>query len=156
MEKEMYIWGIIIVAVLVIIYMLYKYKKEALEAVAYYVVIQAEEYFGNGGGKEKLKFAITRLKEKIPGYLAWLISEKIIIEMIEKSLANLQTIFKGTKEKQIEIINTVINNIKLEPLDKFKLNNLKSNIENGIEGYIEGRTNFSGDNSLAAGIKFKI
>ena len=83
-------WIILICGILLALIILYKHKREYLEKITYYFVIQAEELFKNGHGKEKLQFVIKKLKEKIPWYFSILISEKVIIEIIENTLKILQ------------------------------------------------------------------
>lgn len=141
--------------------LLYKYKrdtlKEIIKATAYYIVIQAEEEFMSGQGKEKLQYAIKELKKKIPKYFAWLIPETFIINSIEEALKYLQKIFKGSKEKQLTIVNkileTVTNGAQQDILRTAKKMEQDINSKGYIEGYLEGRTDFKGNSNLVGGVK---
>lgn len=146
--------GIIILAIIGI-GLLYKYKREALKAAAYYIVVQAEENFISGQGKEKLQYAIKELKKKIPWYLAWIISEKLIISLIEDVLTGLQNTFKGVKEKQINVINKVLE-AATTGQDIVKITKQMEqdvNSKGYIEGFVEGRTDFKGESNIVGGLR---
>lgn len=155
MNKEtLFLIGILVLIIVGII-LLYKYKREALKAAAYYIVVQAEENFISGQGKEKLQYAIKELKKKIPWYLAWIISEKLIISLIEDVLTGLQSTFKGVKEKQINVINKVLE-AATTGQDIVKITKQMEqdiNSKGYVEGYLEGRTNFKGDSNIVGGLR---
>lgn len=157
MNRETILFCVVILVVIVITILLYKYKKEALRAAAYYVVVQAEEHFISGQGKEKLQYAIKELKKKIPWYLAWIISEKLIISLIEDVLEGLQETFKSSKEKQLTIVNkileTVTNGAQQDILRTAKKMEQDINSKGYIEGYLEGRTDLKGNSNLVGGVK---
>lgn len=161
MNKEtLLLIGIIILAIIGI-GLLYKYKrdilKEIIKATAYYIVIQAEEEFVSGQGKEKLQYAIKELKKKIPKYFAWLIPETFIINSIEEALKYLQKIFKGSKEKQLTILNKILetatNGTPQEILKTTRQMEQDVNSKGYIEGFIEGRTDFKGDSNIVGGLR---
>ncbi len=155
MNKEtLFLIGIIILVIIGII-LLYKYKRETLKAAAYYIVVQAEENFISGQGKEKLQYAIKELKKKIPWYLAWIISEKLIISLIEDVLTGLQSTFKGAKEKQLNVINKVLK-AATTGQDMVKITKQMEqdiNSKGYVEGYLEGRTDFKGDSNIVGGLR---
>lgn len=142
--------GVIIIFI-GILFLMYKYKKEYLGVVAYYAVIQAEELYKSGEGQKKLEYAVNYVKNRLPWWLSWLISINAIKKIIEKVLANLQNIFKGSKEKQLAIIN----DLRTFGTSETRLNKLQCEIDtNGyVEGYVEGRTNLKGDSNIVAGIR---
>lgn len=157
MNKEtLFLIGIIILVIIGII-LLYKYKRETLKAAAYYIVVQAEEHFISGQGKEKLQFAIRELKKTIPWYISWLISEIFIINLIEDVLEGLQETFKSSKEKQLTIVNkileTVTNGAQQDILRTAKKMEQDINSKGYIEGYLEGRTDLKGNNNIVGGVK---
>lgn len=155
MNKEtLFLIGILVLIIVGII-LLYKYKREALKAAAYYIVVQAEENFISGQGKEKLQYAIKELKKKIPWYLAWIISEKLIISLIEDVLTGLQSTFKGAKEKQLNVINKVLKAATTgEDMVKItKQMEQDINSKGYVEGYLEGRTDFKGDSNIVGGLR---
>lgn len=143
--------GLVIIGII----LLYKYKREALKAAAYYIVVQAEENFISGQGKEKLQYAIKELKKKIPWYLAWIISEKLIISLIEDVLTGLQSTFKGVKEKQINVINKVLEAATTgqDIVKVTKQMEQDVNSKGYIERFIEGRTDFKDNSSIVGGIR---
>lgn len=155
MNKEtLFLIGILVLIIVGII-LLYKYKREALKAAAYYIVVQAEENFISGQGKEKLQYAIKELKKKIPWYLAWIISEKLIISLIEDVLTGLQSTFKGAKEKQLNVINKVLK-AATTGQDMVKITKQMEqdiNSKGYVEGYLEGRTDFKGDSNIVGGLR---
>lgn len=155
MNKEtLFLIGIIILVIIGII-LLYKYKRETLKAAAYYIVVQAEENFISGQGKEKLQYAIKELKKKIPWYLAWIISEKLIISLIEDVLTGLQSTFKGAKEKQLNVINKVLK-AATTGQDMVKITKQMEqdiNSKGYVEGYLEGRADFKGDSNIVGGLR---
>lgn len=157
MNRETILFCVVILVVIVITILLYKYKKEALRAAAYYVVVQAEEHFISGQGKEKLQFAIRELKKTIPWYISWLISETFIINLIEDVLEGLQETFKSSKEKQLTVVNkvleTVTNGAQQDVLRVTKKMEQDINSKGYVEGYLEGRTDLKGNNNIVGGVK---
>lgn len=157
MNRETIFVFIAILAVIIITILLYKYKKETLRAAAYYIVVQAEENFISGQGKEKLQFAIRELKKNIPWYISWLISETFIINLIEDVLEGLQETFKSSKEKQLTVVNkvleTVTNGAQQDVLRVTKKMEQDINSKGYVEGYLEGRTDLKGNNNIVGGIK---
>ena len=157
MNRETIFVFIAILAIIIITILLYKYKKETLRAAAYYIVVQAEENFISGQGKEKLQFAIRELKKNIPWYISWLISETFIINLIEDVLEGLQETFKSSKEKQLTVVNkvleTVTNGAQQDVLRVTKKMEQDINTKGYVEGYLEGRTDLKGNNNIVGGIK---
>ena len=157
MNRETIFVFIAIFAIIIITILLYKYKKETLRAAAYYIVVQAEENFISGQGKEKLQFAIRELKKNIPWYISWLISEIFIINLIEDVLEGLQETFKSSKEKQLTVVNkvleTVTNGAQQDVLRVTKKMEQDINTKGYVEGYLEGRTDFKGNSNLVGGVK---
>lgn len=157
MNRETIFVFIAIFAIIIITILLYKYKKETLRAAAYYIVVQAEENFISGQGKEKLQFAIRELKKNIPWYISWLISETFIINLIEDVLEGLQETFKSSKEKQLTVVNkvleTVTNGAQQDVLRVTKKMEQDINSKGYVEGYLEGRTDLKGNNNIVGGIK---
>ena len=157
MNRETIFVFIAIFSIIIITILLYKYKKETLRAAAYYIVVQAEENFISGQGKEKLQFAIRELKKNIPWYISWLISETFIINLIEDVLEGLQETFKSSKEKQLTVVNkvleTVTNGAQQDVLRVTKKMEQDINSKGYVEGYLEGRTDFKGNSNLVGGVK---
>ena len=157
MNRETILFCVAILVAIVITILLYKYKKEALMVSAYYAVVQAEEHFISGQGKEKLQFAIRELKKSIPWYISWLISETFIINLIEDVLEGLQETFKSSKEKQLTVINKVLETVTTgnaaDILRATKKMEQDINSKGYIEGYLEGRTDFKGNSNLVGGVK---
>lgn len=157
MNKETLFLIITIILVMVGIYYLYKYKKETLWVIACYVVTRAEEGFASGQGKQKLEYAITEFKKRIPVYISWIISEKFIISLIEEALKALQEVFKETKEKQLTIVNEILKTATTGATkDILKVAGQMQkdiNSKGFVEGYLEGRTDFKGNSNLVGGLK---
>lgn len=151
MNRETILFIIVLISCIGLLIVLWKYKKEYLYNIAYYAVIQAEELYRSKQGQEKLAFAIRSIKTKLPWWLSWLVSEKLIRSTIEQVLSNLQSTFKSSKYKQLAIID----NIRTYGITDTRLNKLQTEINsNGyVEGYIEGRTNLKGDSNIVAGIR---
>ncbi|WP_462335226.1 hypothetical protein [Fusobacterium varium] len=157
MNKEALFLIVTIILVIVSLYCLYKYKKESLWVIACYAVTRAEEEFISGQGKQKLEYAIKEFKKRIPRYLSWLISEKIIISLIEEALKTLQKTFKSSKDKQLTIVNEILktattgaqkNILKVaEEMQK------DINSKGYIEGYLEGKTDLRGNNNIVGGLR---
>lgn len=151
--KEVLIVIAVIILVIGIIFLLYKYKREYLNVLAYYAVIQAEELYTVGHGKEKLQIAIRGVKEKLPWYLAWLVSEKVITGVIENVLTTLQVQFKNSKNKQIENLDTIIK-VGCTTANVSDVVKTAEDIKRGyIEGYAQAQTDFKGNSSGTVGIK---
>lgn len=157
MNRETILFCVAILVAIVITILLYKYKKEALMVSAYYAVVQAEEHFISGQGKEKLQFAIRELKKSIPWYISWLISETFIINLIEDVLEGLQETFKSSKEKQLTVINKVLETVTTgntaDILRTAKKMEQDINSKGYVEGYLEGRTDFKENSNLVGGLK---
>lgn len=152
-EIKLYTREILIVVFLslVIFVVLLKYKKEALKTIAYYAVIQAEELYKSKEGEEKLLYSLIYVRQKLPFFLRFLISERAIRGATEYTLETLQGIFKGSKEKQLKIID----NIRTYGVNTSRLNQMSKEIDkNGyIEGYIEGKTDLHGNNNIVGGLR---
>lgn len=157
MNRETIFICVAILVAIVITILLYKYKKEALMVSAYYAVVQAEEHFISGQGKEKLQFAIRELKKTIPWYISWLISETFIINLIEDVLDGLQETFKNSKEKQLTVINKVLETVTTgntaDILRTAKKMEQDINSKGYVEGYLEGKTDLKGNNNIVGGVK---
>ena len=150
MSKEMIMMIAGAIIVILVLILIFKYRREYLKTLAYYTVIQAEELYKSKQGQEKLSFAITTIKSSLPWWLSWLISDKLIKNSIENVLHTLQDMFRATKDKQLALLMTVA-----EDVEKDKLNYLNNEIEkNGyVEGYLEARTNLRGENNVVSGVK---
>lgn len=142
---------ITIVLVLVCLFLIAKYKKEYIQVVAYYVVIQAEQLYKSKEGQQKLEYAVRNVKAKLPWWISWLVSINTIKKIIENILSNLQGIFKSSKYKQLAIID----NIRTYGVNDTRLNKLQYEINsNGyVEGYVEARTDLKGNNNIIGGIR---
>ena len=144
---------ITITLMLVCLFLVFKYKREYLQVIAYYAVVQAEDYYKNGHGKEKLKMAIKEVKGRLPFYISWLVSENVITGLIENALETLQTQFKDSKIRQIESLDSIIE-VGLKTNDVATVVTKAEEIKNGyIEGYAEARTDFRGNSSGVVGVK---
>lgn len=142
---------ITIVLVLVCLFLIAKYKKEYIQVVAYYVVIQAEQLYKSKEGQQKLEYAVRNVKAKLPWWISWLVSINTIKKIIENILSNLQGIFKSSKYKQLAIID----NIRTYGVNDTRLNKLQYEINsNGyVEGYVEARTDLKGNKNVVGGIR---
>ena len=151
MNRETILFIIVLISCIGLLIVLWKYKKEYLYNIAYYAVIQAEELYKSKEGQEKLAFAIRSIKTKLPWWLSWLISEKLIRATIEQVLSNLQSTFKSSKYKQLAIID----NIRTYGVNDTRLNKLQCEINSTgyVEGYVEARTDLKGNNNVVAGIR---
>ncbi|QNM15533.1 phage holin, LLH family [Fusobacterium hominis] len=160
------VFAVVILSVLGCIFLFFKYKKEGKLAkeekikrilldLSYYAVCQAELYYKDGHGKEKLEYSIKKVKSQLPAFLAFFISEEMIVGTIEYALSELQLIFKSQKENRNNILNKIIEvGTKTQDVkETLKVaENLKEN--NGyIEGFGEIRTNFHGETEGAAGVR---
>ena len=144
---------ITIVLALVCLFLVIKYKKEYLQVIAYYAVVQAEDYYKNGHGKEKLKMAIKEVKGRLPFYISWLVSENVITGLIENALQTLQIQFKSSRIQQIESLDSIIE-VGLKTNDVATVVSRAEEIKNGyVEGYAEARTDFKGNSSGVVGVK---
>ena len=144
---------IAITLMLVCLFLVFKYKREYLKVIAYYAVVQAEDYYKNGHGKEKLKMAIKEVKGRLPFYISWLVSENIITGLIENALKTLQTQFKSSRMQQIESLDSIIE-VGLKTNDVATVVSKAEEIKNGyVEGYAEARTDFKGNSSGVVGVK---
>lgn len=144
---------ITITLMLVCLFLIIKYKREYLQVIAYYAVVQAEDYYKNGHGKEKLKMAIKEVKGQLPFYISWLVSENVITGLIENALKTLQTQFKSSKMQQIESLDSIIE-VGLKTNDVATVVSKAEEIKNGyVEGYAEARTDFKGNSSGVVGVK---
>lgn len=153
MNKELIITVVAVIFIIVTLILLYKYKKEYLKVIAYYAVVQAEELYSNGHGKEKLIFAIQQVKKKLPWYFSWLISEKMITEIIESALASLQSQFKNAKNDKIRNLNTLIS-VGMSTGDVVEVVKTAEHLKNGyVEGYAQAQTDFKGNSSGVAGVR---
>ncbi|MCF0171623.1 MAG: hypothetical protein HUJ87_14100 [Fusobacterium varium] len=157
MNKEALFLIVTIILVIVSLYCLYKYKKESLWVIACYTVTRAEEEFISGQGKQKLEYAIKEFKKRIPRYLSWLISEKIIISLIEEALKTLQKTFKSSKDKQLTIVNEILKTATTgAQKDVLKVaEEMQKDITSKgyIEGYLEGKTDLRGNNNIVGGLR---
>lgn len=151
MNKELIIMIVAIVFIVVTLILLYKYKREYLNVLAYYAVVQAEEMYKSGEGQKKLEYAVNYVKSRLPWWLGWLISINAIKKVIEYVLSTLQGIFKGSKLKQIALLDN-INSYGASPEHLAKLQN-DVNTKGYVESYLEARTNLKGNNEIVGGVR---
>lgn len=151
MNREIILVICIVIFIVLGLLLLYKYKKEYLKDLCYYAVIQAEEIYKSKEGQQKLEYAILTVKGKLPCWVRWMISTKLIKNVIEKVLFNLQIIFKASKNKQIAILDNIRNN----GFNENNLNRLQYEVEtNGyIEGYLEKKIDLKGSSDVVGGIR---
>ena len=140
--------GILLIGIIVY---LYQYRNSWLTNIIYYLVIEAEGKYKSKEGQEKLSYVVAKVKEKLPSYLRWIVSEKLIKSFIENILANLQKQFKGTVEKQLSVVNKAIEIHRMKNDITFDLEYMKEQIE--TRGYIEGFINTDFKENTVAGIK---
>lgn len=153
MNSETIITIVAVIFIITSLVLLYKYKKEYLQVIAYYAVIQAEDYYKNGNGKKKLQMAIADVKSKIPKWLSWLISDKAITYMIESALATLQTKFKSDKNEAIDNLNKIIG-VATDTTSIPAVVQTATDLKNGyVEGYAEAKTDLHGNNSATVGVR---
>lgn len=151
MIKEILTVAGVIIVFIGILFLFYKYKKEYLNVLAYYAVVQAEQLYKSGEGQKKLEYAVNYIKSRLPWWLSWLISINAIKNIIEKVLANLQATFKAAKEKQLAIID----NIRTYGVNDTRLNKLQCEINsNGyVEGYGQIKSDLKGNTNAIAGVR---
>lgn len=139
-----------------IIYLLYRYKKEFLFKMALIYTQQAEDYFGSKAGQEKLAYVCGKIREKTPWYIDILISETLLLKVINQVVSMLQSTFESSKEKQIKAVNTVIkltsendNNID------FAGEKVLSEIDQKgfVEGYAEVKSDLKDNTEVRVGVK---
>lgn len=154
MIKEILIVAGVIIVFIGILFLFYKYKKEYLNVLAYYAVVQAEQLYKSGEGQKKLEYAVNYIKSRLPWWLSWLISINAIKNIIEKVLANLQATFKSAKEKQLAIID----NIRSYGINDTRLNKLQCEINsNGyVEGYGQIKSDLKGNTNAIAGVRIGV
>ncbi len=154
MIKEILIVAGVIIVFIGILFLFYKYKKEYLNVLAYYAVVQAEQLYKSGEGQKKLEYAVNYIKSRLPWWLSWLISINAIKNIIEKVLANLQATFKAAKEKQLAIID----NIRSYGINDTRLNKLQCEINsNGyVEGYGQIKSDLKGNTNALAGVRIGV
>lgn len=151
MEK-LIVAAVVAAILILIIVLLYKYKKEWLKVIAYYAVIQAEDLYSNGKGKEKLLFAIKQVKSALPWYVAWLISEKLIIHAIESALSNLQKQFKKAKNDKLKSLDTIIS-VGTQTANVVEVVKTAQEMKGYIEGYGQVKTDFKGNTNGTVGVR---
>lgn len=127
-----------------------KYKIEGLKMIAAKFIIYAEEIYKSKEGQEKLRWVIKKIRETIPLYLRWIVSEKILIDIIEEVLSSLQFQFETILEKQLAIINTTLH---LSENNNLTMNLKQMEKEIKENGYIEGFINTDFKENLSVGIK---
>lgn len=82
---------LIIYALALLIYFIYKIKKDGLRTTVINLILQAEKHFGSGNGKEKMQFVIGNVINILPAPIKIFITT----ENVEKFI---QTIFDEIKE----------------------------------------------------------
>ena len=162
MFKDIMLTILIVIIFSLLIYMLYKHKKDLLFKMALNYCQEAEDFFKSKEGKEKLNYVVTKIRSHLPWWLDPLISENILNRIIEDALSYLQQCFGSSKEKQIAVVNEILKKTTDTINDKntnlILSSSAKSTIEtinkNGyVEAYADVHTDLHGDNNIKAGIK---
>lgn len=155
MENKYILFGMFLLLTTILFF--YKYKIEGLRIIAAKFIIAAEEFHKSEEGKQKLKLVITSLREILPFYLRWIVSEKLLTNIIEDTLIALQSQFKTSIDKQLTIVNTALK-LTGETSNELKMSLTKMEQEITSRGYVEGfiNTNFKDETlvGIKAGIKF--
>ena len=166
-EKVFY--GVVIaciVAVVALIVLMYVYRRQGkiakeerikgvLMRIGYYAVAVVEAIYKDGNGKKKLDEATKIVRGKLPGGVSDLVSDEMIHGYIEKSLADLQVVFKRKKLDEISMLNKIID-AGVSSADAKAALEVAKNLRDSkgyVEGYAEGRTNFHGKTEGVVGVK---
>lgn len=65
-------------------------NKQTLLNIIYNLVLEAERQLGNGTGSAKFRLVFALFYEKVPSYITFWVSEKMLIELIELALSTLK------------------------------------------------------------------
>ena len=74
---------LILACVSILIYLLYRIKKDGLRAVTVELIVYAEKKFGSKKGQEKMAFVIDALTKQIPAPFNLLINEETIMSFAQ-------------------------------------------------------------------------
>ena len=99
---------------------LFKYKVEGIKLFTSKLIIYAEDNFGKGKGAEKLDFVIFSLREALPSWVNWILSDAFLVNLVENALKGLQEHFKKNFKEKIQIIDEALS----MPLDSTLTNSL--------------------------------
>ena len=105
-------------------------------------------------GKEKLEYAVKKIKSQLPSVLAIFIPDEMITNAIEYALNELQVIFKSQKRDKQDILYKIIE-VGTKSQDIKKTLKVAQNLKDSrgyVEGYAELKSDFHGNTKGAAGV----
>lgn len=154
MFKDIMLTILIVIIFFLLIYMLYKHKKDLLFKMALNYCQEAEDFFKSKEGKNKLNYVTIKIRDHLPWWLDPLISENILNNIIEDALSYLQQCFNSSKNKQIAVVNEIIklsdDNIKTKTKDII-FNEIDQ--KGYVEAYANVKTDLHGKPNIQAGVK---
>lgn len=155
-------WGSWVVIAVVLIGLIFVYVKRTNAYVMEIVdngIVEAEKHFNSKEGKKKLAYATVKIKEKLPKILSILVTESMIIRLVEHSLNKLSAKFR--LERRVELQGKSIINIQdINLHDKtvtLETHKILEDKDTELYANVQGKTDFKGRNEgrVEVGIKKK-
>lgn len=95
-------WVATITFILVVIGLYIKRKSPYVKEVVTNTIMEAEKMFNSGEGQQKLKFAVTAIRAKLPMILRIFITHRMLVTMIEGTLNKISDSFDLDRKVDIK------------------------------------------------------
>lgn len=166
--KQVDITSIVIIGVLIalVIWLYVKRSSPYVKEVVLNAVIEAENHFNSGEGQQKLHFAVTTIRMKLPFIFRMFITHRMLVTMIETTLNKISSSFDLHKKVDIigneEIIipkkikieqEENITSMEIDTREYVKEKEKDSNVE--LYANVKAKTNWRDDTETSVEVGFK-
>lgn len=103
-------WDSILVVILftiVVIIMLRRGAKKQVNEMLFYLVTEAEEWFGSGTGQLKYAAVVTWLYERLPAIVRFIFTQKQIDQMIEDAVQRMKQYLESNMKARVLITDSI-------------------------------------------------
>ena len=95
---------VVILFVIAVILMLRRGAKKQVNEMLFYLVTEAEDYFGSGTGQLKYAAVVTWLYERLPAIVRFIFTQKQIDEMIEEAVQRMKQYLESNMMARVMIV----------------------------------------------------
>lgn len=165
--KQMDLASIIIIGILLILVVILYVKRSSpyVKEVVLNAVIEAENHFNSGEGQQKLHFAVTTIRMRLPLILRMFVTHRMLVTMIETTLNKISDSFELHKKVDIigneEIIpkkiiieqNENTTSMEIDTREFVEEKEKDSDVE--LYANVKAKTNWKNDTETSVEVGFK-
>lgn len=162
-------WVIIFTLIMVAIGLYIKRASPYVKDIITNAIIEAENHFNSGEGQQKLHFAVTTIRGKLPVILRIFITHRMLVTMIETTLNKISDSFELNKKVDIKGNDSIVyrkididevNKTTSLEMDTRPINVVNTSKDSDVEVYanVKAKTDWrdNTETSVEVGIKKKL